>query len=167
MKYILLIVFIISSCVVDAQSNLETFYVKVVALDTSLVDEIYSKEVLNRYPRVYFYSSYSINTISYKNDSMWFCIIYNTIEDNQRLLSNFNLKEDSTYQIKAYKFYPCVSDFKNLYGCNYRDSIYYPPAKSIIKTQYQNIYRIVEIVGIDNATWDYMNNYYKPDSARR
>ncbi len=103
--------------------------------------------------RRYYYAIKHFEIVDSKGDTMFLAYVFDTKRQLAAAADDFGIKKDSVYEFSLSRFKPCKSDFPNMIGCAYEDTLYMPHPKSIIKKSYDSIDRIHDAVHIYYNLW--------------
>ena len=152
--YFLIFIFLIFSINLLGQSSpVRIVYAKVLNVEglTILDDDFARKTRIG--VRRYYYAIKHFKVVDYKGDTMLLAYVFDTKRQLAEAANDFGIKKDSIYEFSLSRFKPCKSDFPNMIGCAYEDTLYMPHPKSIIKKSYDSIDRINDAVHIYYDLW--------------
>jgi hypothetical protein len=159
-KLLILFFFCLPLVVVSQQrSPLKFLIAKVIEIDGK---DVFDNEFAVSAARVdsrYHYAIQHFMVVDEKKDTSVIAYVFNTKDQMEKLSKNFDILCDSIYRFSLYDLYPCNSDFPALLGCEDKYT-YVPHKKSIVKTPYKTITRIIDFVPIQLSVWKELCSLY-------
>ncbi|WP_147320151.1 hypothetical protein [Chitinophaga silvisoli] len=152
--YSLIVIFLILSINLFGQSSaVRIIYAKVINVEGQTILDGDFAFKMRIGVRRYYYAIKHFEVVDSKGDTMFLAYVFDTKRQLAEAANDFGIKKDSVYEFSLSRFKPCKSDFPNMIGCAYEDTLYMPHPKSIIKKSYDSIDRIHDAVHIFYDLW--------------